>query len=244
MKKVLLGIAIGFVTAVIAAGVILRANFVYLDGRLYKRNASWLGLRIIDMSNTHVSELNKCKNLEMLYSTHMDSDDLNKMSVLEKMTNLTIADPDSDIKSSDIEKLNMFPELSSLSFSNAKVDFSDLRSESIKTIHLTECDVTVNDLKLFAGCPSLKDLEFFQVTIDDRIKFKDEFLEMECILTDSSCFSDLDSVKRLYLFYTYIEDISGILDMDSLEEFTVSKGFISEEDRKLLEDKGVHVSEI
>lgn len=247
MKKVVLGITIGLVVTVIAALSLFRAVFVYIDGKFYERRATWFGLNIIDMSNTSIWQINRCKNLEMLYTSHMDSLKLKQLYIFENLTNLTISEPDSALGTEEIEKLNLFPSLSSLSIQNAEVDLTALYSGTLEKLEVSDSNVTVNDLKLFANCPALKKLDLYRITMDDRFIFtEDDSLPGggKYTLTDSACLSDLDSVKRLALYQTYIDDISGILDMDSLEELWVAGGFLTDEQTKLLEDKGVYINVI
>jgi len=65
----------------------------------------------------------------------------------------------------------------------------------------------------------------------------------EYVMKDSSIFESFDYIEELRIFVDKIEDISGILEMDSLKKFEVDKGTISEDDKKLLEDKGISVIE-
>ena len=62
-------------------------------------------------------------------------------------------------------------------------------------------------------------------------------------LSDSSELSALNNIEELSFYNIYVEDISGVAYMDSLKRVTVSEGFISDEVRKLLEDKGIIVVE-
>lgn len=64
------------------------------------------------------------------------------------------------------------------------------------------------------------------------------------IMKDSLVFASFDYVEELRIFVDKIEDISGILEMDSLKVFEIDKGTISEDDKKLLEDKGISLLKI
>ena len=52
---------------------------------------------------------------------------------------------------------------------------------------------------------------------------------------------DLNNIEELCLYNIYIEDISGLTDMDSLKSITISEGFISDETIKALEENGIDV---
>ena len=75
-------------------------------------------------------------------------------------------------------------------------------------------------------------------TIPDNCIVKEGY---KYIMKDSSIFRTFDYVEELSISVDKIEDISGILEMDSLKEFEIDKGTISEDDKKLLEDKGISV---
>lgn len=93
-------------------------------------------------------------------------------------------------------------------------------------------------LKYYQNVHHLKNYLYNSIISDNCIIVEDN----KCVIKDSSVFASFDYVEELSIFVDKIEDISGILKMDSLKEFTVKKGAISEDDEKSLEDKGISVT--
>jgi len=78
-------------------------------------------------------------------------------------------------------------------------------------------------------------------TVSDNFIVKEDY---KYVMKDSSVFTSFDYIKELVISdINEIEDISGILEMDSLKMFKITEGALSEDNKKLLEDKGISVIE-
>ncbi len=91
---------------------------------------------------------------------------------------------------------------------------------------------TIKNFEALAECQSLA-----------SIIIKDSEISDNNITKDSSVFANFDYIETLWIDVGKIEDVSGFLEMDSLKELGVYKGSLSEENIKLLEDKGISVIE-
>lgn len=236
MKKIGVVFCILVLIVGIAAGAVLRGKYVYIDDTFYKKDVKEL---FIHWDHKHVSELNRCTELEMLMATGMDNDSLEQMCVFENLTDLLIHFSHAEISGSGIEKINLLPNLKYLWFRDSEIDLSNISNDSIESIEITGCEMTDSDLKGLKNCPSLTKLSLSKVAMDNCFIIQ----EKKYTMTDSSCFSELDNMKELEIYLTFIEDISGIEDMDSLETLTVDKGYISDAYKTALEDKGITVIE-
>lgn len=136
----------------------------------------------------------------------------------------------SDISRADCEKISKFDNLKEFTVFRTDIDFKGFNSDSVSSIVFIMS--TVKNFEELAECKSLK-----SITIIDS-----EILDND-ITEDSSIFADFDYVEELHLNTGKIEDVSGFLEMDSLKELKVNKETISEENIKLLEDKGISVIE-
>lgn len=242
MKKIMIAFIILVMTGGIAAGAVLRGKYVYIDGKFHKKDVKEL---FVSLNPKNISELNRCTELEFLMAADMDNDTLEQMRAFEKLKKLDISFSDSKISGSGIEKINMLPKLNKLWFYNSEFDLSGIRNNSLESLLILSCDITNAHLNEIKNCPSLNELRLSGVTMDNCFTVtedKDYFWGRHA-LTDSSCLSELDTITKLWIYSTFIEDISGIKDMDSLDTLTVDKGYISEEYKKALEDEGITVVE-
>ena len=62
-------------------------------------------------------------------------------------------------------------------------------------------------------------------------------------MKDSKFLSSFDNVTELAIYIDRIEDVSGICEMDSLKNLTVSEGSISDEAIDQLDEKGIKVTQ-
>lgn len=244
MKKVLLGIVGGLLVLAVAAGVILRENFVYIDGEIHNRDET--DLHFIYMPATRISELNRCKDVEYLHVINIDNEQIEKMRVFEELKYLRLRNQLLDLNAPEIEKINQFPKLIWLDLLCYNADLSSLENDSITQIELEGGKYTFDDKGFLSGCPELESLRIQNSTIKGFITsiWNEDYNNASYTLEDSSFLSDLDKVKTLVLDDMTIEDVSGILEMDSLEELSLIQCTIPEEFKKELEDKGINIQEI
>ena len=241
MKKVLLGIVGTLLVLVITAGLIFRANFVYIDGEINNRDEK--DLYFVYMPATRISELNRCKNVEYLHVININSEQIEKMRVFEDLKYLRLRNQLLDLNAPEFEKINQFPKLVWLDLLCYNVDLSSLKNDSITHIEFEGGKYTFDDKGFLSGCPNLESLRIQNSTIKGFITsiWNEDYNNASYTLEDSSFLSDLDKVKTLVLDTMIVEDISGILEMDSLEELSLIQCTIPEEFKKALEDKGIDV---
>ncbi|MDE6672609.1 MAG: hypothetical protein K2K16_10490 [Ruminococcus sp.] len=246
-KLKIIGIAV--MTVVI---VCLIAGFIYFDKhyavinkKIYRNDIKTIrGTNLtkkddidywIDFDITNIREVNKCTELEDMELEQAKENTISQLNDFPNMKYLEIFL--SYIGSADIEKINSF-NLEELYIHDCfDVDFTGFNSDTIPKIIILLSDI--KNLKPLAECKSIKDLSIIASTIPDYI-IEEPFRNY--VLKDSSIFADFDYVENLYLSLDEIEDISGILEMDSLKVLKVHEGDISEDNVKLLEDKGVTVT--
>ncbi|MBD5160232.1 MAG: hypothetical protein HDT23_08345 [Ruminococcus sp.] len=189
----------------------------------------------IDFRSTDVREVNKCTELEEMQLEYAEENTISQLNDFPDMKYLEIFL--SYIGSADIEKINSFNIEELYIHDYTDVDFTGFNSDTISAIELYFSDI--KNFEKLAECKSLKDLSIVHSTISDYI-IEEGFRNY--VLKDSSIFADFDYIEDLWLSVDSIEDISGILEMDSLKTLTVNKESVSEADVKLLEDKGVTVT--
>ncbi|MDE6835078.1 MAG: hypothetical protein K2J39_12660, partial [Ruminococcus sp.] len=190
----------------------------------------------IECDITDIREVNKCTELEEMQLEYTKENTISKLNDFPNMKYLEIFL--SYIGSADIEKINSFNNVEELYIHDCfDVDFTGFNSDTISKITLFSKDI--KNLKPLAECKSLKKLSIIGSTISDYII---DASFHEYVLKDSSIFADFDYIEELYFYLDSIEDISGLLEMDSLKVLKV-EGDISDNNIKLLEDKGISVTE-
>lgn len=245
-KKIIIAcvsvLAVLFV-AVIAGAVYFRANYVLLEGKYYKKDIDVLP--ILNMNYVNINELNMCTELETVDLYASDNSTFENLRAFEKLTELNISHPQSQLNGPAMEKINMFPNLKRIYSWSSDFDFTGINSESLERITINFGDITDANLNEINNCPSLTELYLNLVALDNCliVEVDEETSEKMCTMTDSSFLSDLDNIKRLVLMNIFVEDISGIGEMDSLETFIVDEGCISKKDKWTLANKGISVLE-
>ncbi|MDE6672611.1 MAG: hypothetical protein K2K16_10500 [Ruminococcus sp.] len=182
----------------------------------------------INFNITDIREVNKCTELEEMNLLSASDNIISKLNDFHNLKYLTIMN--SDISSADCEKISQFDNLQSLEIHNADVDFKGFNSDTISYIELWGY-IKAKNFEVLSECESLKNILVWSSEIHDNN-----------IIEDISVFTDFDYIESLSLSIDRIEDISGILEMDSLKTLEVKKDAISEDNVKLLEDKGVTVT--
>lgn len=229
--------------ALITGAVYFRSNYVLLEGKYYKKDIDVLP--ILNMNYVNINELNMCTELETVDLYASDNSTFEKLRAFEKMTDLNISYPKSLLSGPAMEKLSMFANLKRIYFWSSDFDLTGLKNESLERITINFGDITNANLNEINNCPSLTELYLNLVAMDGCliVEVDEETSEKMCTMTDSSFLSDLDNIKLLVIRNTYIEDISHIDEMDSLETFIVDEGCISKKDKWTLANKGISVLE-
>lgn len=209
------------------------SNYVIIDNKIYKTDVKQL--HIYSLSNSEIKEINKCDNIKILSISDIRENQVSKFNSLSNLEILILND--AILCSEDTKNLSTFTKLNQLYISlNSTIDFSGLSNKNVKLITLYQSNA--ENLKSLIECESLVSLEIYKSTVSDNYIVKENG---KYILKDSSVFSSLDNLVFLAVTIDKIEDISGILEMDSLKTFCVAKDSISETDEKLLGDKGISI---
>lgn len=235
MKKYLIFSAV--VLLLVTACLIVRGKYVYLDGDFIDRNSESVATMLDNEKN--LKELNKCIELKDLTVTHSQNKTLSQLNVFKNLEKLSITFAHEDISYGGINAVNIQPSLKDFLVMFSVFDADGINNSSVERISFY--GDTVKNIQSVAECTNLNELSLTESEIDECI-IKDE--SDNYYLINSSSFSVFDSVEELRIMNTYIEDISGLLEMDSLKNFSVSQGCLSAENKEILEKNGIIVVEI
>lgn len=224
------------VVGLIVRSIYLDTHYVKIYNKTYETDVKDIGVVSLD-KNDHIRQINKCTALELLEITDTSE---NKISELKNFNSLnTLMIDTSEVSSTDCEKISNFNNLENLFiYLRSVVDFKGFNNNNVSHISVIYNSSAVNIASL-SECPSLKKLSIWDSTVDNCVVIEDGGYTMK----DSSVFASFDSVEELIILVNKIEDISGILEMDSLKTLKINKGTLSDGDKKLLEEKGVSVVE-
>ena len=237
-KRIVIG-AVLITVCMIAAGIVYyRSQHVFLD-YIYARDVKELDR--IDASAAKVSELNRCTELEYLSIEHADDAFFSQMCDFQKLDYLYVIE--SEIGEKSMERFNTEPALQSMIFSLSTVSLRGFHPP--KLMHLLLLNSDISDLEALSECPALRYLDISRTSCGEQLKSSVNAQTHAEIwhLRDSSIFADLDTVRDLTLLRTEILDITGLLDMDALEQLHVDAGCISDAYKDALKEKGVLVTE-
>ena len=224
--------------AIITSIILFRSKYVIIGNIIYAKSTTAINGIHLNQNNVRISELNKCSNIEYLSVWGANDTALTEMKAFDKLTVIDIFN--SEISTFGIAKLNKVSNLNDLLLVRSYCDLSGIKNDSLRIISMSLCEISnITDLY---DCISLTSLYLKEVIINDKL-VEDAEKCKEYALKDSSDFSALDNIKELHIYNTVIEDISGIVEMDSLEVFYVSKGALSDDNRNTLENNGIRIIE-
>lgn len=236
MKKFIVILSVLAVIAGVVGCIVFKTQYVFLKDTVYKKDVKELAL---NYQNIDVDELNKCSELEFLRIWGIDDAFLTEMKIFQHLEHFYIFD--SNINDEGILKINTFPNLNDMFIMNSRTDISKIQNDSVTEIRIVRSEIT--GITGLANCHSLTYLCLGEIVMDDKIVVTEgtNILNQKYCLKDSLDFSYLDNIRTLNIYCIDIEDISGFMEMDSLETLTVSQGYISEENIKTLENNGITV---
>ena len=236
MKKfIITAITLLAAAGVITGTIIFKSKYVRINGTIHKRSVDKLDLVKVQKKGFKISELNKCSELEYLSTEELNDDVLEDMGSFDKLE--CFANYGANIKNSASE-LNKYGKLDFILFQFSEVDLKGIKNNAVRIIIFSDSKVkNISELK---NCDSLESISLVSTSVADIIDHNEA--DKRLTMKDSSAFAELDNVKSLSINDAYIEDISGINDMESLEEFTATQGMIDDDMVKELEDKGVKVT--
>ena len=222
-KLKIIGIAVMTVIIVclVARAIYFDTHYAVINNEIYKNDVTFIDPYL---SLTNIREINKCTEVEEMHLSSVSENSFSRFINFPNLKQLMILS--SDISSADCEKISQFDKLEELIFCETDVDFTGFKSDTVSSIGFVSG--TFKNFEVLAECKSLKVMKIGPWHTN--------------IMEDISVFADFDYLEELWLSVDSIEDISGILEMDSLKELEVPKGAISDDNVKLLEDKGVTVT--
>lgn len=244
MKKYLKIVLCFMITAVIlvTAGLIFRGKYVYLEKSFVARKIENID---VFLDEVNIKELNRCSEMKSMIATDATDDRFSQLTVFEKLETIEVFHSKEEISGGGIGMINKQPNLRYLGFTYSEADFNGIHNSTVEKIIISAS--SVKNLQSVADCGDLKELILNNSKADGFIiaeeKNGNDKEKLDFFLRDSSCFSVLDNIEELSFYSIYVEDVSGLADMDSLKRVKVSNGFISEEARKLLEEWGIDVIE-
>lgn len=199
-------------------------HYAVINKKIYNRNDIPKSIGSIYFGLTNIREINKCTEVESMFLHHAPENSISKLKDFHNLKDLMILG--SDISSADCEKISQFDKLEELIFSTTTVDFKGFKSDTLSSIGFASG--TFKNFEVLAECKSLKIMKIGPYHTN--------------IMEDISVFADFDYIEELDLSVYKIEDVSVFLEMDSLKNLHIDKGTISDDNVKLLEDKGVTVT--
>ena len=229
-KSIIISVVVIVVFSLIIGAIYFDTHYVVIGKKIYKNNTKSLS---IFASTVTPKELSKCTNLEELKLTSATGNYMSKLTDFNNIKQLMLIC--SDISDMDCKKISMFNNLEYLDFHESNVTLQEFNN--ISTLRLFFSNV--KNLESLSKDKSLKYLSIISSSISDECIIENNG---KYTMTDSFIFSYLDNIEYIYLDIDEIQDVSGILKMDSLEIFCVNKDSISEEDVKSLENKGITVT--
>lgn len=265
---VLVAAAVGGGAVFHANYAILGKNLIAEDGNtehddVYRWDETeiWLSHRLNGFT---ASELNRCTAVKSLMLHCPDNATLAKLGSFEHLDTLTFFHDDETLTADGMAFISRQPVLDTVWFFGTDADLTGIRSDSIRKVILYGCELT--NLGELVNCPAMEELSCTNIVLGDHIWRVDEtdpdvnmvftdadgeefvIRPMEDVvinyyMDDSSDFAPLDQVKKLSFSDVIFHDISGLLDMDSLETLELGNCEMSDADRKALQDKGIAVTD-
>lgn len=231
MKKWIIVCAVA-AAVLTAAGIVLRSKFVWIDGFC---RSDVKELYYIDMTRTRTGELNRCRELESFALYGADDSNLSALRTYDQLDRVLLCGF-SQYSTGMTDFVSRQPKLTNLNMNSPVMDLSGIRSDSLEKVYLTGGELVHPEA--LADCPHLSTLYLENVTCGEQIVAGEE---TDGIMQDSTFLSGLDSVTHLKLQDIAVSDLTGITEMDALEMLSVSENCLSDENRKLLEDRGITV---
>lgn len=223
-------IAIIFIFSFIFGVIYFDTHYAVIDKKIYKNDVKFLS--VYSLNSFEIKEINKCREIEELFITGTNEKSFSKLRNFHNLNRLLIME--SDI--SNCENINKFDNLKDLSIFMTTIDFKGFNSDTVSSIVLDMSEI--KNFKALSECKSLKSITISFATVCDNYIVEENG---KYIMKDSSAFASFDYVEELRIFVD-IEDISGIFEMDSLKELKVPENAVSEDNIKLLENKGISIT--
>ena len=218
VKKIII---ISVIFVLIVGYTYFKTHYAVIDNEIYKTDITYL--HIFSLDDSEIKEINKCTEIEKMFVSKAVENSVSGFTDFHNLNDLTLLN--CEISGNDTEKISKFDNLNTFSTLMTDIDLQGFNNN-------------IKNFKALSECSSLKKLAVYHSEIADNCIVTEDG---KYIMKDSSVFKNFDYTEELRIFVNEIEDISGILEMDSLNVFEVYKGTVSEDNVKLLEDNGISV---
>ena len=211
--------------------------FAYLDGEFYSTSGTEELNVSVSRSGWPVYYLQFFRNLKHLHLSEPREQDLKYIPDTPALNDLAFAFNEID----DMPAVKAFNSAEYLHFLESHLNFADFSSDSISDLSIWSS--YIKNFDKIGQFPKLEHLELFNCSINSTDEYSSDPMtgNTDWKLEDSSPLAGLDNVKTLVIERITVTDISGILDMRSLEELQTYSGCFSAKDIDALRDAGINV---
>lgn len=231
-KKTLLTIIAALILLCIASGAVyLRKNYVKIEGRICKSDIKKISP---NLRFTKIKEINRCTDVEEMLLSSAYENAISSFADFKELSILSLSF--SEVNSSDSRKMSTFSNLQELYIYRTDIDLKGIGNSNLSYVLMLDSDV--KNFDSLAECLSLRRISITDSVIDDSIINSDG----RFVMKDSGFLSSFDNITELSIYVDSIEDVSGICEMDSLQELSVNSGSFSDEEKRFLEDNGIIVT--
>lgn len=232
MKKYKMQIGLSIILALLfISAMVFFNNFVVINGEVYDKNAREVNVDLLLKKNPSLKNISYFNNLESLGVFSVDSETLEGMPYIETIGSLAIYC--SDI--SNAKGVNIQRGIKNLHLFETQINVEGIVLDQVTSLDLISCKIE-NFHKLNA-LPSLINLQIYQGEFEGVI-----FNEGEYILENSTVFEDFDTIKYFELKGFKINDISGFINMDSLECLYIDKDSLDKSQIEQLKNNKIKIS--
>ena len=227
-------LAIGLTAAALAACfIVFRVNFVLLGDQICPKHTD--EVHSVSFETTRMSELNRCQSLTSLGAAYATEESMGALEPLPKLESLFLSL--SDLGAGSMQKLSDFPALGDILFMNCKLDVTGLNPPALYRLQVLGGELY--HAETLGSCPQLRLFTIESVVVDGAVTKENGVYALQ----DTGFLAALDQVTELWIYGYEIHDISGILEMDSLETLSINSSTLSVDDRNALERRGITVTE-
>lgn len=202
-------------------------------GSFYKTDCEDLTLDCHNKSYCDFWKLKYFSSLDYLYIDSLDTD--SEISIPNVVNLNSINFSNCNIKNNSFSGISK--NIDELYFIGTNIDFSEFSNDNIKKLNFILGSIDNFDK---IGIYSKAEYLYLHGTEFQGLKRVSNLI-VTYEMYDSSFFSAFDRVKILEIYQTRIKDISGFLNMKSLEEIHLWEGYISTEYVSELENAGIMV---
>lgn len=208
-------------------------DIVYMCGGFYDTGCRELRLDCCNEDRCDLRDLKYFSAAEYIDISSLDTD--REILMPETVSQISLTFSGCKIRNNSFRDVPK--NIDELRFVGTSVDISEFSNDNIKK--LTFILGSIDNFDRLGSCPAVEELCLHGVGFQGLEQT--DIVPVIYELHDSSVFSGFDSVKSLEICQINIYDISGFLDMQSLEEICLWEEYISPEDVRELTEAGIRV---